>query len=491
MMPTLRRSWTVLVIVVALGAMILGACGADGDEVADDATDEVADDVDPSPDDDRPESLNMLYATVEANVDAVDHVLSDFEEEFGITINMDSQPYDALQSRVFAELAGESDFYDIIIVDTPWTPALTDQLEPLSEYLENPDLNDHIDLQVDDFIGAVFHDTAVYKQDEPQLRFPGDIDTVDIAEIRDQGFEVFGLPVQANVLTMSYRADLFEDSDEQAAFEDEFGRPLEVPETWNEFVDVAQFFTRPDERLYGTTLMAGSGEWATTDFKTFLASFGGDGHLVTDDFETAFDSPEGVEALSFYRDLINEHQVTPPGTTTFSWDEAASTFGNGTTAMGMNYHTVSLDPGVEGEVLYAMVPREVTHGPHFGTWMLSVNKFSQNKEWAYRAAAWITSHDTQVKMLEKQLHPTRNSVYDVARDDPQIEEAFGNFYDALGDSLAVGVGRPRLTNYGEVSSAVAVEVNNAANLNKEPAQALSDAAERVRDLLREAGYPVD
>ena len=39
--------------------------------------------------------------------------------------------------------------------------------------------------------------------------------------------------------------------------------------------------------------MAGAGDWATDDFKTLLAGFGGDGHLVNDKFEPVFDSPEG------------------------------------------------------------------------------------------------------------------------------------------------------------------------------------------------------
>lgn len=465
---------------VALVAVACGGGEGDTDEGDREAADPVAEEA--------PETLNMLYATVEANVDAVTSRIPAFEEEFGVSIEVDSQPYDALQSRVFSELAGESDFYDIIVVDTPWMPSLTNQIEPLDDYLTDPDLNDHVDVDVEDFIGAVFYDTSVYKQDEPHRRFPGDTDTVDLGAIRDEGFGVFGLPMQSNVLTMSYRADLFEDPEEQAAFEEAYGRALEFPETWEDFVDVAEFFTRPDDRLYGTTLMAGSGEWATTDFKTFLGSWGGDATLVNDDFEVTFDGPEGVEALTFYRDLIQEHGVTPPGTTTFSWDEAASSFGEGLTAISMNYHSVNLNSDVGGEVAYAIVPKHEARGPHFGTWMLSVNRFSNNKEWAYRAIAWLTSKEQQVEMLDSQLHPTRTSVYDVARDDAELTEQFGNFYEVLGDSLAVGVGRPRLTNYGEVSRAVAVATNEAASGNVDPEQALSSAADEVRRLLSEAGY---
>src|SRR5690349_19230402 len=73
----------------------------------------------------KPASLNMLYATVEADVDAIKLAIPDFKAATGIDIMLDSQPYDALQQKVFAELAVDSPYYDVIIVDTPWTPALT------------------------------------------------------------------------------------------------------------------------------------------------------------------------------------------------------------------------------------------------------------------------------------------------------------------------------------------------------------------------------
>jgi multiple sugar transport system substrate-binding protein len=158
--------------------------------------------------------------------------------------------------------------------------------------------------------------------------------------------------------------------------------------------------------------------------------------------------------------------------------------------MSMNYHNVSLNPGVKGEVAYAMAPKQVTYGPHFGTWMLSVNSFSKNKEWAYRAVTWFTSSDVQTKMLKQQLHPSRISVYQKATADSSLAQQFGNFYDVLGKSLAVGVGRPRLTNYGDVDQAIWVAVNNAATGRVAPAASLNQAATRVSSALQQAGYSV-
>ena len=111
--------------------------------------------------------------------------------------------------------------------------------------------------------------------------------------------------------------------------------------------------------------MAGAGDWATDDFKTLLAGFGGDGHLVNDKFEPPSTSPEGVKALYLYADLINNKKVTPPGTTSASWDNVATSFSDGLTAMTMNYHDLSLSPNVKGSVAYAVDSHGQVHRAAF------------------------------------------------------------------------------------------------------------------------------
>src|ERR1700756_2177045 len=90
----------------------------------------------------KPKTLNLLYATAEADSEAIKFMLPDFASKLGIKLTLDTFPYAALQQKVFAELASSSPFYDIMAVDTPWMPALTKKIEPLISYLKNPQLND-------------------------------------------------------------------------------------------------------------------------------------------------------------------------------------------------------------------------------------------------------------------------------------------------------------------------------------------------------------
>lgn len=74
-----------------------------------------------------------------------------------------------------------------------------------------------------------------------------------------------------------YRRDLFEDPAERRAFQAQHHRPLKVPETYAEMLDIAAFFTRPTLNLYGIGLY-GSQDYdaCTTPFNCLLWSYGGE-----------------------------------------------------------------------------------------------------------------------------------------------------------------------------------------------------------------------
>jgi multiple sugar transport system substrate-binding protein len=66
------------------------------------------------------------------------------------------------------------------------------------------------------------------------------------------------LPFHANVQIGYYRKNLFEDPQEQAAFKAKYGYELAAPKTMQEVEDIATFFTRPAQSLYGLTSNWGS-----------------------------------------------------------------------------------------------------------------------------------------------------------------------------------------------------------------------------------------
>ena len=59
------------------------------------------------------------------------------------------------------------------------------------------------------------------------------------------GEATLGLPYHDGPECLVYRKDLFADAEHRKAFAQMHGRPLEVPRTWDDFVEVARYFHSP------------------------------------------------------------------------------------------------------------------------------------------------------------------------------------------------------------------------------------------------------
>ncbi|WP_230875905.1 ABC transporter substrate-binding protein [Paenibacillus validus] len=439
----------------------------------------------------KPKALKVLYATVEAGSEAIIDAAKKYEQQTGIKIEVNTFPYNNLQEKVFSELAQKSDHYDLIAIDTPWVPKIIQHLEPMTTYIKaaKPE-----SLKLNDFIAKAFMDTSVFKKDAPQLN-PPQMNEINLDQIVSSGFDIWSLPIQSNVLTVSYRKDLFKDPKNMEAFKKQYNRELAVPQTLDEYLDIAKFFTRDTNNdgkidLYGTTLMGKKHEANFVDFKSFLSDFGGS--IFDANLKPVFNDEKGVKALETYGSWINQHKVTPPGVLTYTWDEVATVFGSGQVAMGMNYHDMKLDPKVKGgETGYFVFPGvdnggNVVRGPHFGSWGVGISKYSKNKQASYELAEYLTSPEVQKGYLKFNQHVTRKSAYDAAKSlsDPLLKE----YYQVLGSSLSVGVGRPRITNYDQVSEAVQIVVNDYLSGKKDAKTALNEGAKQVETLMKQAGY---
>ncbi|WP_256831429.1 MULTISPECIES: ABC transporter substrate-binding protein [unclassified Paenibacillus] len=478
----MRKMKTASILVLSM-MMVLSACS----EAAPPAHEQNGNAADSG----KPQVLKVLYATVEAGSEAIIDAAQKYEEQTGIRIEVNTFPYNNLQEKVFSELAQKSDHYDLIAIDTPWMPKIIQHIEPMTSYIKSTKSPDS--LKLDDFIAKAFLDTSVFKKDAPQAN-PPQMDEIHLDNIVSQGFDIWSLPVQSNVLTVSYRKDLFNHPNNKEEFKKQYNRELTIPQTMDEYLDIAKFFTRDTNNdgkidLYGTTLMGKKHEANFVDFKSFLSDFGG--KVFDDDLKPVFNDEKGVKALETYGSWIGQHKVTPPGVLTYTWDEVATVFGSGQVAMGMNYHDMKLDPKVKGEAGYFVFPGvkdgdKLVRGPHFGSWGIGISKYSKNKQGAYELAEYLTSPEAQKGYLKFNQHVTRKSAYEAAKSLP--EESLKEYYQVLGESLKVGVGRPRITNYDQVSEAVQIAVSDYLSGKKDAKTALNDGAKQVETLMKQAGY---
>ena len=201
---------------------------------------------------------------VEATKDA-------FKEQTGVEIIVDAVPYAGIYDKVMAEISSGTARHDLICIDALWLSAMKPGLASLNDVVTDEVKNDSM---------------------------PGLLEGATIDG------DLLGYPLWTNTQLLIYRTDMFEDADNMAAFEAEYGYPLAPPTTWEQFADVAKFFTKDD--MYGTALH-GYGPCAPTMFLNFASQAGARPLVLNDDMSAANINDQAyVDAL---RDFAAENNT--------------------------------------------------------------------------------------------------------------------------------------------------------------------------------------
>ena len=116
--------------------------------------------------------------------------------------------------------------------------------------------------------------------------------------------QLAAIPRNVDARVQYYRKDVYD------------AHNLKPAVTWDELVSVSQTLT--GDGHYGL-VVPGQGDPAQRTFSDFLWQAGGD--WVDDKNMPAFNSAEGIQALTFYRDLIQKYKVVPPDAVTYQWNE--------------------------------------------------------------------------------------------------------------------------------------------------------------------------
>lgn len=315
--------------------------------------------------------------------DALETLAKDFTAETGVKVTVSQTPWPTYKDKTFVEFSKKSDRYDIVVGDSQWLGEGATK----GHYLE---LTDWLPKNVD-----------LSKISPSALRF--------FCEYPAGSGRYYAAPCETDGVGIAYRRDWFEDPKEMAAFRAKYGRALAPPETWEEFRDVAEFFTRPDEKRYGCAILTGrSYDAATMGFQQFMWSFGGSyGDPVTFAVEGKLNSPETVEAMKFYRSLI---PFSPKGGSNYAYEDCTQNFSNGLTAMTMNYFAfypqMVKDLGAE-KVGFFVVPGKrqpdgtIRRAASLGGQGFSIVSYvsDERKALAKKFIAWFSGKERQEKWV--------------------------------------------------------------------------------------------
>lgn len=316
----LKRALLILILVLGLSLVACGGTaveetaedtGAAVEEAADDAgaaVEEAAEEV-AAPAESGITELNILWAQWDP-ADYLAQVVAAYEAETGIKVNVIQEPWGSFGDRFFTEMAAGGDAWDMVIGDSQWLGQGSSEGHYLdmTEFLTSTGIADSVTPATLQYYGEYPPGSGTY----------------------------WGYPTEGDANGWAYRKDLFEDPDNMAAFEAEYGYPLAVPETWPQLMDIANFFTRPDEGLYGVGIYTQKDYDALTmGYQNAMFSYGANWSDENGNAEGATNSPEAIAALEFYRELYACCQA--PGLSNAFFTETNDAMISGQTAMIMNY----------------------------------------------------------------------------------------------------------------------------------------------------------
>lgn len=219
---------------------------------------------------------------------------------------------------------------------------------------------------------------------------------------------IAGLPFHDGPECFIYRKDLFEDSSEQLHFQQQHGKPLTVPKTWDDFQTVARFFNRPEQNLYGT-VFAGYPDGHNTVFDFALQLWTRGGELTDDNGNITIDTSVAVQGLTFYRNMLRDQSAVHPQSMTYESVQMGMAFARGEAAMMVNWFgfasmcEVLPESMVKGKVDIAPIPHTDDHQSASLNvyWLYAIGSGSGHKQLAYDFIRYATDqHNDKLLTLE-------------------------------------------------------------------------------------------
>jgi multiple sugar transport system substrate-binding protein len=407
-------------------------------------------------------TVGVIPAGYFQNLEAV---LPEFRELSGVDVTLEPTPPGQIRQKAILDLSSKTGTWATSATDPMYYPlyASNGWIDPLTDFLDNPDLTDKAWFDYDDILEGWRGSTSF--EDVP-----------------------YGIPFDGEATIQIYRSDVY----------DELG--LTAAETLDDYAANAQKVNDPANRLWGAALRGfkGAGQNMYIYPSIFLA-YGGswfDGDRIV------VNGAEAEGALEWYVSLLKS--VSPEGVENWNWPDIADAFAQGTLGSYIDTHNSAAllaDPTkskVIGKLGFARWPkgpadRRVTS---IWNWSFPINASISDKE---KAAAWLFiqwagSKETQIATsydfdgAYKRISVNRTSIWN--------SEPYAKLLDDIGPGLTKTTidsmnedtdvdWRPRVPQWPAVGEIMATAVQAALVGQATPKAALDAAQSQVDGVMKQ------
>lgn len=384
-----------------------------------------------------------------------------FAKETGIAVKVHQIPWTSFQDQVFLDFGNAQTSFDIVVGDSQWIGRGAAK--------------------------GLYLDLTVWLPTAADLAGIHPKALTYLCEYPTGAKRYYAAPCETDAVGFAYRRDWFADPAEQAAFQQRFGRALAVPQTWEEFRDLAQFFHRPAQKRYGCAILTGRGyDSLAMGFQNFLWSFGGEwGDAATFATDGRINGPGAVAGLEFMRGLL---AFAPTGAANFEYGQCLEAFTNGSTAMSMDYF--AFFPGIVRSMgdkagFFPVPAKDGRRVCSLGGQGMSISTRipAARQELAKRFIAWFLKPEQQQAWIRKEAGFTANAAILKSpefRAATPYNAAFADSVDSMRDFWNVPV-------YNELLAAAQRHLGEALDGKATAKAALDALAEEHAGIFAEAG----
>lgn len=406
---------------------------------------------------DKPDELSIIATDID--VDQYVQIGADnFEEEYGIEVNIMSFAYGDLWDQIVTSIAG-GEVFDLYQMSNSWHPEL-------GEYGMAVALDEIVSEEELDEITDRYFDVSI--------------------EFLTSGGHLWALPGNVSTLVFFYNEAML----------NELGYDY-APETWDEMIDISR--EAIDEGLAEHGFFPGwlaAHEDGMVWFDIMLKLH--DGNWINEEqTEWTFHEEEGVKALTLMKELLNEGIVPEASLEVSDWDNYHM-FLSGQTPFEINWNFV-LELADDPDASDIIGDYGVDHIPGIerdtytvlGGGGYGISPTTRSEEWAFKLTDYLHRAEPQANLL-KALDGAEATVKDLYEnpEDHTISREENPLMDMYEQQLGYGGLRPSdyLTWYSEFRDEIFTPAMHRALMGEQGIEeALNEAYEEAQQLLEQRG----
>ena len=333
-----------------------------------------------------------------------------FTVETGIEAEVLLFSLNEVYEKQVLSLSNHNNDIDIVAINDPWLPLLSEYLEPIEMDQE----------KLDAFI-------------------PGMLNTFAIDGVN------YGIPVRMGGDIIAYRRDVVE----------ALGVDPASLKTWEDVYQLALKMTDKANGKYGWAMGLVEPSNVVKAWYEYLISFGG--YIVNETGDgLGLTQPESIAATKMFVKFVQD--CCPPDVLSYAFNDQIDAMKTGNVDMGLlwtsRYPSVNAE-GTEGYGQWDVLPIIPETGVAcVDGWAVGISKYSDHKEAAKAFVEYIGSYDEQLRLaVENSNSPTIASIYDAPEYLAVVPQAAN-----MNAALEVAVPRPQQVYFNEMQEEIALYV---------------------------------